>query len=137
VRKPVADAGSKSVMLAAERHDIISIVDVENQISDDNTVQQCVSVKQRHNTFYGPKLLVECESEREYLLTAPGPDRYLYLWGENVTEFGTRESWFKLAEVQATLNESRNRYHLCHECNEPLKTAEHEKLAAIGQCPNV
>lgn len=135
VRKPVADAGSKSVMLAAERGDVISIVDVENNFSDGGSVPQSVSVKQRHNTFYGPKLLVK--SEKEYLMTAPGPDSHLYLWGGNLTDFGTRESWFKLAEVRATLEESTNRYHLCHECNEPLKTAEHEKLAALGQCPNV
>lgn len=124
-------------MLTAERHDVISIIDVETIFSDDPSVPESVSVKQRQNTFYGPKILVECKSEREYLMTAPGPDSHLYLWAENLTEYGTRESWFKLAEVRASLEDSRNRYHICHECNKPLKTAEHEKLAAIGQCRNV
>lgn len=137
VRHPVTDTGSKSVMLTAERHDEITITSIEDAFRRDSPIPDTVTVQQRSNTYYGPKLQVVGDSGDVFLITAPGPDRYLYLWGENKNDRGERECWYRLAEIRASLSEDQGQYHLCHQCNEPLRTAEHERLAAIGQCPNV
>lgn len=137
VRHPTTDPESKSVMLRGELQDEVKLLSVEHKLSEDHAVPGSVVIRQRTNTYYGPKLLAVAESGREYLLTAPGPDRYLILWGEELHQRGGRTGWVKVAEVRCKLAEDHGGYHLCHQCNEPLKTAEHQRLARVGQCPNI
>jgi len=137
VRKPVTKPESKRVMLTAERRDEIAVETVINTFQNGVEIPEKVSVRQRTNTYYGPKLLTIDGSGIEYLLTAPGPDSQLILWRENINGTGNRGSWARLAEIQATLTNNSSPYHLCHQCNQPLKSADHERLVAIGQCPNV
>lgn len=137
VRNPTTDRGSKEVMLRGELRDEIEIQEIECRMDTERSVPERVIVRQRINTYYGPKLRVESETGQEYLITAPGPDSYLLLWAGKLNKRGTREEWIKLAEVRAVLNDNGGGYHLCQQCNEPLKTADHQRLAAIGRCPNV
>lgn len=137
LRHPITDQGSKSAMLRGELHDEIEIHSVECKISYNHPIPESVTIRQRANTYYGPKLLAVSQSGREYLLTAPGPDRFMLLWGEELTEHGGRTGWVKVAEVRGQLVEGQNRYHLCHQCDEPLKTADHQRLASVGRCPNI
>jgi len=137
VRHPSTDQGSKSVMLRGELQDEVEILSVERKLSEGHSIPETVTVRQRTNTYYGPKLLTIAESGREYLLTAPGPDSYLLLWGEDLHQQAGRTGWVEVAEVRGQLADDQGRYHLCHQCNEPLKTAEHQRLASIGQCPNI
>lgn len=136
-RHPTTDQGSKSVMLRAELQDEVEILAVERRISESYSVPDSVAIQQRTNTYYGPKLLAVAESGREYLLTAPGPDSDLLLWGEELHQQGGRTGWVKVAEIRGRLADDQGGYHLCHQCNEPLKTAEHQRLASMGQCPNI
>lgn len=136
-RKPITDTQSKSLMLSGERHDSVELVTVVTKFSDQGVVPEQFSIKQRVDTYFGPKLLLASDGGQEYLLTAPGPDTHLCLWGEKTNERGYRESWVKLAEVKATLSDSQKSYHICPQCSEPLKSAGHEQMAAMGQCPNM
>jgi len=136
-RHPTTDQSSKSVMLRGEHQDEIQIRKVEQKISADHPVPKSVVIKQRTNTYYGPKLLAVAESGKEYLLTAPGPNSHLLLWMEKLNQQGSRTSWVELAEVSGQLAENKVGYHLCHQCNKPLKTMEHRRLASVGQCPNI
>lgn len=137
LRHPKTDQGSKSVMLRGEIQDEIEILSVERKISEEHTVPESVAIRQRTNTYYGPKLLTVAESGGEYLLTAPGPDSHLLLWGEELHQHGGRTGWVKVAEIRGQFSEDQGGYHLCQQCNKPLKTADHQRLASMGQCPNI
>jgi len=136
-RHPTTDQGSKAVMLRGELQDVLEILSVESKISENHTVPEFITIRQRTNTYYGPKLLTVAESAGEYLITAPGPDSFLLLWGEESHEQGGRTGWVKVAEVRGQLVEDQGGYHLCQQCNEPLKTAKHQRLASMGKCPNI
>lgn len=137
VRIPETDQSSKQLMLCGETQDEVGISTVEERLSDNLEIPDELIIKQRTNTYYGPKLLVISNSGKEHLITAPGPDSHLLLWAGNQNDRGNRRGWIKLAEVTAHLIDDKSRYHLCQQCNEPLQTADHQRLAAIGQCPNV
>ena len=137
VRVPETDQSSKELMLRGETQDEVRISTVEEHLSDDFEVPEQVIIKQRTNTYYGPKLRAIANSGKEYLITAPGPDSHLLLWTGDLNNRGKSKGWIKLAEVTAHLVDDKSRYHLCQQCNEPLQTADHQRLAAIGQCPNV
>lgn len=134
VRNPITDADSRQLMLAGERHDTVVVQGVVDKLTEGKVPQE-LSIVQRATTYYGPKLRLRDDRGAEYLLTAPGPDQHLVMWSANVDDKGFKESWRKLAEVKATLSDDRTRYHLCSQCGEPLKTAEHERLAKLGSCP--
>lgn len=136
-RKPVADKESKSVMLSAERGDEIEVESTVEDQRDGDLIPNSITIKQRVNTFYGPKLHGSDEMNRGYLITAPGPDSYLSLWSESTSDKGGRESWVELTEIKASFKDNQSRYHRCPYCNKPFKTADHERQAAIGQCPNI
>ena len=94
--KPVTDRESKMVMLRAERDDIIQLGDVISKFQQGITIPDRVEVQRRTSTYYGTELLLEPieDSQREkYLLTAPGPDAFLYLWTSETDSDGFREGW--------------------------------------------
>lgn len=136
--EPVTDYASKQVMIAAERRDVISISDVVQWYSSEEELPEQMSVIRRQGTFYGPKLVLhaDVDEDRNYLLTAPGPDAYLHLWRTNADEFGLKESNSLVAEVKARIAEGGD-YKLCPDCGKPFQDVEHERLAAIGECPNL
>lgn len=134
-RMPITDSGSKSVMLSAERDDNIRVDSIEEEFAVNEQVPDSLVVLQRVNTYFGPKLLTTDSEGNHYLLTAPGPESFLILWGEHKSKTGNRESWFRQAEIRASLSDDVKKYHLCPECGEPIKSSDHIRLAAIGQCP--
>lgn len=134
---PITDNESKKVMLRAERHDHIVFTEVVQRFSNDLHIPQQTTVIRRTSPYYGPSLLLHEEHERRdynFQLTAPGPDTYLYLWGAETDDENFRTTWFKLAEVKAEFDEQQPKYDICSDCGEPIKTLEHEREAAFGQC---
>lgn len=131
--EPVTDYESKTVMLRAERYDDVEIQEIIAQIDPTSTVPESLTVTKRTNTYYGPKLELD-DRGNSYLLTAPGPDAYLLLWGADTEQDGFRNGWRKIAEVQAGFTDQQPQYDLCPYCCEPLKTLEHERESAVGQC---
>lgn len=134
VAEPITDYHSKMVMLRAERHDNIQILDVVTRLSFDEDVPSEATVVKRTTPYFGPKLTLVAK-DRNYLLTAPGPDTQLLLWYPNFLEDGERYGWHKLAEVTAEFANDQPQYDLCPECGEPMQTIEHERKAAVNSCP--
>lgn len=130
---PETSYDSKLVMLRAERGDCIEIVDTITVICQETPVPGQIVVQRRSNPYFGPKIEASTE-DREYRLTAPGPDTELLLWAANETGSDTYYGWNKVAEVSASLSEDQSQYDLCPECNRPLRTLDHEQLAAVGEC---
>lgn len=136
---PITDSQSKTVMLRAERGDNIRISETVRRFSEEQQIPRDVSVLSRSGTYYGPQLLLHAEIDGEdlnYQLTAPGPDTDLYLWAAETDSEGFRTHWFKLAEVKAVFRDDQPDYDVCSECGEPIKTLEHERYAAFGECPD-
>lgn len=133
VGDPVTGYESKLVMLRAERHDEIVIEDTVERIRHVGQIPDRAVVAQRTNTYFGPKLKLY-SGNVNYLLTAPGPDSHLLLWVADTNVDGFRQGWHELAEVKANLADDLPNYDLCPYCGEPLKTLEHEQLAATGDC---
>lgn len=131
--EPVTEYNSKMIMLRAERHDEIEISEVVEEISPLQSIPKTCSVKQRTNTYYGPKLVLK-NGNSDFMLTAPGPDANLLLWGTKANSDGFRQSWQKIAEVKVTFSDEQPQYDLCPYCREPLQTLEHERESAVGQC---
>lgn len=134
---PTTDYESKKVMIAAERRDHIIITDTIQQLADDVEIPAEVSVVQRTDPYYGPKLLAHATVDGEdvnYLLTAPGPDSQLLLWAGEMNDKGMRKGWYKAAEVTATLAPEQPPYPLCDQCNEPIRTIGHERMSVLGMC---
>lgn len=133
--EPITEHQSKLVMLRAERHDRIAIDSVESRLQSGQSLPDELTVVRRTDAYFGPKLLLD-DGVKNYLLTAPGPDTQLLLWGGEFADDGLRRGWQKLAEVTATLRDEQPQYDRCPMCGEPLKTLEHEREAAFGMCPN-
>lgn len=135
---PVTDYDSKTVMMAAERHDNIEITEVIDLIEEPSHLPENVSVVKRTDTFYGPELLVHSSkdgTDYNYLLTAPGPGTHLCLWAGNISEeSGKRKAWYPAAEVKATLAAEQPPYEKCTHCGELIRTIHHEREAVLGQC---
>lgn len=136
IRSPKTNADSKGVMLKAEHRDTVHVGSVEDQFLEEYSVPDSLRIKQRTITYFGPKLLAENEDGTEFLLTAPGPGSQLMLWVGKDNTRGKREGWIQLAEVSARLPDSIDKYHLCPQCGDPLKTADHERQASLGMCRN-
>lgn len=136
VGDPVTAYDSKMVALRAERHDEILVNEVEHEFRPSSQFPDRFTVAQRTETYFGPKLLLDSETDN-FLLTAPGPDSQLLLWKGEQSVDGFRRGWLKLAEVRVEFGESLPQYDLCPYCGEPLKTLEHERLAGFGECPVV
>lgn len=137
---PVTDNDSKSVMLRAERNDHITIVDVVDHFSKGEAIPRDLQVLRRAQPYYGPELLLHTKKggkDHNYRLTAPGPDTYLYLWSAATDPDGFRNTWYKLAEVQAILPSNQDSYDICSDCGEPIQSLEHERYSAFGRCPGV
>jgi len=121
--EPATEYSCKEVMLRAERHDTI-VVEGYGELT----------VAARTETFYGPKLeATGPDGESAYMLTAPGPAHDLWLWRAIETEEGFHEGWELVDEVIAEVGDV-SQYDICPHCGEPLKTAEHERQAAVGMC---
>lgn len=76
--EPITEHNSKTVMLAAERKDHIQITDTIQRFDDSVAIPDEVTVVQRTDPYFGPKLLVHATVDGEdanYLLTAPGRTR--------------------------------------------------------------
>lgn len=137
--KPVTDRNSKMVMLRAERGDIVENRGVISEYKEEATIPDRLEVQRRTSTYYGTELLLEPTdnpSQEKYLITAPGPDSYLYLWVSDTDEDGFREGWSIAAEIKASFSEDIPQYSLCSKCGEPIKNLEHVRLAAIDSCPS-
>lgn len=134
---PTTEYDSKTVMLAAERKDHIQITGAVQRFDDEVVIPDEVSVVQRTDTYFGPKLLVHATidgKDANYLLTAPGPDSQLYLWAGEVNDNGMRNGWYKAAEVTAALAPEQPPYETCDLCGELIRTIQHERLSAFGMC---
>lgn len=136
--EPITDSNSKQVMIAGERRDKIKIIDVVEIFDEEEILPDSLTVVRKLSTYYGPELMLygEKNGDQNYLLTAPGPDSYLLLWKANTDSREIRRSYSVIAEVKAKLSENST-YELCPDCGQPFKTIEHERAAAIGQCPNI
>jgi len=133
---PITDSDSKTVMIAAERGDTIKITNIISRVEDNNVPEE-LQVIQRSDTYYGPKLFTYSTirtEERNFLLTAPGPDTQLQLWTEEVASSGKREGWIKAAEVMAVLPAEQPPYERCQGCGELVRSIEHERAALTGDC---
>lgn len=129
---PTTDYASRNVMLSAERRDTIEIESIEQRFTQVN-IPEDLEVVERTTTYFGPELLLQ-SNDSNFLLTAPGPDCQLLLWSEVVNERGYRQEWGRLAEVRASIAETLQ-YEICDQCGYPIRTEEHERLSAIGRCP--
>lgn len=136
--EPITDYASKNVMIAAERRDTIAINEVVAKFSNEEPIPSKLSVIRRSGTYYGPKLMLhaDMDGDQNFLLTAPGPDAFLYLWKAHTDEYDRRRSYSAIAEVKAKLLEESN-YKICPDCGEPFKSVQHERFAAMGECPNI
>lgn len=124
---------SKITMLRAERHDEITIEGVVTVVDSTQKIPDSLRVQQRNSTYFGPKLKLT-NGLSDYMLTAPGPDSELLLWTAETDDDGFRNGWQKLAEVTTSFSGQQPQYDLCPYCGSPLKTLEHERKAAVGQC---
>lgn len=130
---PRTDYDSKTVMLRAERRDRIEVVDVVEHHADDLPVPDVVWVVQRQHTYFGPLLLVAPPDGRpRHRVTAPGPDRHLLFWSKQTVDGS--EQWARVAEVRVAFAGEQPDYNICPGCGQPIRTAEHERLARLDTC---
>lgn len=135
--KPITDRDSMMVMLRGERGDPIRIDCIVNRHKTGFTIPGKFSILRRVTTYYGPELLLDRSGETnssKYLLTAPGPDKFLHLWVSETDEDGYRIGWNLIAEVKSSFEEGLPQYSICSKCGEPIKSLEHERMAALEQC---
>jgi len=136
--KPITDRDSKMVMLRAERGDRIDVVQTVGRFQQDLTIPDELEIQRRVSTYHGTELLMEPASpgvNEKYLLTAPGPDSYLFIWSSETDSEGYREKWSVLGEIKAQFSDDLPRYPICEDCGEAIKSLEHERLAAADSCP--
>lgn len=135
---PVTSYDSQTVMLAAERDDIISITETVKHLDTYYETPEEVTVLKRTETYYGPELLVHAIVEghdRNYLLTAPGPSSHLCLWAGEINEVTSkRTNWYPAAEVSAVLDTEQPPFESCDQCGELIRTIYHERESILGQC---
>jgi hypothetical protein len=132
--RPSTTALSKRVMLDAERHDEVTITRALRGVTE---VPEELTVIQRTDTYFGPKLMLHAEVDGEdqnWLLTCPGPQSQLILW-KAVTgkHHQWRSSWIPVSEVRAKIS-GVEQYRICDHCGEPLRDLWHERLAVFGLC---
>lgn len=130
---PTTNHASRKTMLRAERQDSIEITDVEQRFSSFEFPSK-LTVVQRTETYFGPELLLVA-NDRNFLLTAPGPDTHLLLWSEHVNEREYRTDWARTAEVRVSIEETPQ-YEICDQCGYPIRSEEHERLSLLGKCPD-
>jgi hypothetical protein len=131
---PATEYDSKMVMLRAERHDEIQILEVVTRLQQGVDIPSEATVVKRTDPYFGPKLVLSA-NERNFLLTVPGPDTQLLLWAGNYLDDGDRFGWNKVAEVTAQFADDQPQYNLCPECGQPMQTIEHQRKASVGRCP--
>lgn len=123
---PKTNPETKRVLVRAERKDELEITAVDSRL-EEISIPESVTVVQRLTTYYGPKLRVEADN-KQYLVTAPGPDSQALLWQQRDS------AWHKAAEIRLDFSGSLPEYDICPDCGEPLSTIAHERRAAIGAC---
>ena len=135
--RPTTSHESKTVVLAAERGDRVKIGKTIQAFHEDQFIPDEVTVLKRNSTYYGPKLLVHAEFDGEdhnFLLNAPGPASELMLWAGETSGVNGISSWYRLAEVQASLAEEQSSFEICPQCKNPMRSVEHERMASLGMC---
>lgn len=132
----VTDSDSKTVMITAERGDIVTVKSIESTFIDTDIPEE-FEVLRRTEPYYGPKLLMFAsvnDDERNFLLTAPGPLSQLKLWIDDLAASGKRQGWIEAAEVTASLAVEQPPYERCPECGEMIRSIEHERASISGLC---
>lgn len=136
--EPITDYKSKTVMMAAERNDIICIVDAVNLFHERVQLPDEVSVLKRTDTYYGPELMVHSAidgKDENFLINAPGPGSYLHLWEMKTNkQEDCRTGWRLAAEIKAALAAEQPPYQTCESCGEIIRTIEHERKSVLGTC---
>lgn len=135
--QPATDSDSKSVLIVAERNDLIEITNIVFQIEPEAVVPLELSVIDRRERYYGPELLLHSEIDgvdRNFLLTAPGPTSQLRLWIAKRRDGTYRNGWIAAAEVQAALAAEQPPYEICEQCGDEIRTIEHERMSVLGRC---
>ena len=132
--EPITDSHSKRVMLRAERHDSIVVDHVLHQVDSNFDVPGPLEVIRRSTTYFGPELKLMDSSGSNYKLTAPGPDRNLLMWKADTDDDGYCNAWRVVAEVTCDFGKNLDQYETCPDCGQPIKSAEHERVALIGEC---
>lgn len=130
---PITENSSKSLMIKATRGDEISISEVVEHFEPQYEIPQKVEVVHRTETYYGPKLETESNGSH-YLITAPGPNVQLIFWKAITDGEGYLKRWEQIGEVKADFTDNIPQYDICQNCGEPLKSVEHERLAAFNSC---
>lgn len=130
--EPNTEFDCKSVMLRAERGDTVVVDDVREEFCSRTRIPSELRVVRRSNTFYGPKLEAK-GTDSNWMITSPGPDAQILLW-KAVSDDDFIQGWEQVAEVVLSFSEGNGGYDMCPVCNEPLRTLEHERLAAVGKC---
>ena len=136
---PITNRNSQMVMLRGERGDKLQVDEFVEYLFDGvrDDVPGKFTILRRMSTFYGTELLLEpfdTQKDSKYLLTAPGPDKNLVLWKSETDFDGYRIGWSKLSELKASFTENIPNYPICNTCGEPIKSLDHERLAAMEQC---
>ena len=130
---PITDSPSKQVMLHAERKDPVAISEVITG-TNDTTIPIALTVIERRETYFGPELLLMRDDGPNYKLTAPGPDYYLLVWKAQTDDEGFCHGWKQIAEVKAEFGDDLPSYDICPECDQPIKSIQHERASLFGQC---
>lgn len=126
--RPETTHSTKRVFIRAEHNDDIRISDTISRFADVD-IPDIATVIKRDMTYYGPRLRIEGNNnEKQYLLTAPGPEKEAILWDQS------NASWREVAEVSLEFEGSLPQYEICPHCNEPLSTVAHRRRSAIGAC---
>lgn len=131
--EPITDQTSKNVMLCAERQDRLLIDEVHRTITHSADPPDSITVSERSQTYYGPKLMGSSSNDN-WMLTSPGPDSHLLLWRATSDSGEYQSGWEKIAEVSVCLGDDTPQYDLCPQCGDPLRTLEHEREALTGAC---
>lgn len=135
--KPITDRDSKMVMLRGERGDEIQTVEIIEDFDNHNPIPDKFEIRQRLQTYFGAEIHLKPSTPDEnqtYMLTAPGPDKFLYLWVANTNSDGFRIGWKKIAELKTSFSDDLPQYPICSDCGEPIKSLEHERLSIGGEC---
>lgn len=132
--QPVASYKSKQVVLTAQRHDPVKITNIFDIKEGAGSIPKDLDVIQRFDSFFGPDIRLKDETGTNYKITAPGPDRHLFLWLAKTDKEGFCKEWSIIAEVEAKFGEDLPSYDKCPECNGVIKSAAHERAAIFGYC---
>lgn len=135
--EPITSHDSQTVMIAAERSDKILVEEVVHRLSESYQLPDSLTVIQRTETYHGPELLTHGEirdTDWNYLLTAPGRHKQLYLWIGDGPIDGKRRTWEAIAEIKASFASEQPPYEKCEQCGEIIRTIQHEREAISGNC---